>query len=86
MDACRSPWRQGQNQSALMVSALCFSKERDVAQKAILTFTDIENDQVKVNLEFDPPVKGDARMTAAISMAMQALQKVRDSNDEDEDE
>ena len=57
-----------------------------MTQKAILTFTDTEDDQVKVNMTFDPPVKGDARMTGAIQMAMQALQAVRDMNDEDGDD
>lgn len=57
-----------------------------MSQRAILTFTDTDDDQVRVNLEFDPPVKGDARMTAAISMAMQALQSVRNSNDEEDED
>ena len=58
-----------------------------MSQKAILTFADANDDQVSVKLEFDPPVKGDARMTAAISMAMQALQSVRNSHEvEDEDD
>lgn len=58
-----------------------------MSQKAILTFTDADDDQVNVKLEFDPPVKGDARMTAAISVAMKALQSVRDSfEEEDEDD
>lgn len=55
-------------------------------QKAILTFTDADDDQVNIKLTFDPPVKGDAQMTAAISMAMQALQSVRDSHEEEDDE
>lgn len=53
-----------------------------MSQKAILTFTDADDDQVSVKLEFDPPVKGDARMTAAISMALQAMQSVRFSHEE----
>ncbi|WP_343735309.1 hypothetical protein [Acidovorax sp.] len=56
-----------------------------MSQKAVLTFTDIEDGDVKVTLTFDPPVKGDAQMTAAISMAVQALQSVRGDNDEDEE-
>ena len=57
-----------------------------MSQKATLTFTDADDDQVNVRLEFDPPVKGDARMTAAIRMAMQALQIVRNSNDEEDED
>lgn len=57
-----------------------------MSQKAILTFTDADDDQVNIKLEFDPPVKGDAQMTAAISMAMQALQSVRFRNEEVDDE
>lgn len=57
-----------------------------MSQKAILTFTDADDDQVNIKLEFDPPVKGDAQITAAISMAMQALQSVRFRNEEVDDE
>lgn len=57
-----------------------------MSQKVVLTFTDAEDDKVKVQVEFDPPVKGDSRMTAVVQMAMQALQFVRGSNVEDEDE
>lgn len=61
-----------------------------MSQKAILTFQDTGNDQVKINLEFDPPVKGDAHMTPSISMAMQALEVLKrrhsELDDEDEDE
>lgn len=55
-----------------------------MAQTAILTFTDSEDGGVKVKLSFDPPVNGDAQMTPAIHMAMQALQAVNDQNGENE--
>ncbi len=57
-----------------------------MSQKAILTFTDTEDDQVSVRLEFDPPVKGNDRMTAAIGMAMQALQSVRNRHEEEDED
>lgn len=56
-----------------------------MAQTAILTFTDAEDDGVKVRLSFDPPVKGDAQMTPAIHMAMQALQAVNNQHGEDDE-
>ena len=55
-----------------------------MTQTAILTFTDGEDDEVKVRLSFDPPMKGDAQVTPAIHMAMQALQAVNDRRGEDE--
>lgn len=57
-----------------------------MAQTAILTFTDTEDDEVKVRLSFDPPVKGDAQMTPAIHMAMQALQAVNTQHGEDDED
>jgi len=58
-----------------------------MSQKAILTFQDKDDDKVKINLEFDPPVNGDAQMTPAISMAMQALEVLQRRHSEDgEDE
>ena len=53
-------------------------------QKAILTFTDDEDGRVNVKLTFDPTAKGDAQITPAIHMALQALQAVNDSHSEDE--
>jgi len=57
-----------------------------MSQKAILTFTDADDDRVNIALTFDPPMKGDAQVTAAVSMALQALQSVRDGNEEEEDD
>ena len=56
-----------------------------MAQTAILTFTDTEDDEIEVRLSFDPPAKVDAQMTPAIRMAMHALQAVSNQHGEDDE-
>ena len=56
-----------------------------MAQTVILTFTDTEDDGVKVGLSFDPPVKGYTQITPAIHMAIQALQAVNSQHGEDDE-
>ena len=57
-----------------------------MSQKAILTFQDAGDDQVKINLEFDPPVNGSAQMTPSIRTAMQALEVLKRGHSELDEE
>ena len=55
-----------------------------MAQKAIITFTDLENGEVGAKLEFDPPVNGKAEMTPAVRLACIAMKAAQAEGEDDE--
>lgn len=57
-----------------------------MGQKAILTFEDDDDGAVKIKLEFDPEIRGDAPPAPSVYYALKAMQVVKRAASEESDD